>query len=82
MEGMRGGTVLLTIAAFSVGVEVGHQMIVIPLFGALKLARRSRPEGDGRERISLLVQRCGSALISAAGMFYLVVALRASFAGS
>jgi hydrogenase/urease accessory protein HupE len=82
MEGMSGGTVLLAIAAFSVGVEVGHQVIVIPLFAALKLARRSRPDGDGRERVSLLAQRYGSALISVAGMFYLVLALRASLAGS
>jgi hypothetical protein len=82
MEGMSGGAVLLAIAAFSVGVEVGHQVIVIPLFAALKLARRSRPDGDGRERVSLIAQRYGSALISVAGMFYLVIALRASLAGS
>jgi hypothetical protein len=63
-------------------VEVGHQVIVIPLFAALKLARRSCPEGGGRERVSLLAQRYGSALISVAGMYFLVVALRASFAGS
>ena len=28
------------LAAFSAGVEIGHQLVVLPLFGALAFARR------------------------------------------
>jgi hypothetical protein len=80
MQEMPVSSKLLAIAAFSLGVEIGHQMIVLPLFGSLKLARHTRPDEPAKERLSLLAQRIGSAGVSLAGMFYLVVALRMSFA--
>jgi len=80
MQEMPVSSKLLAIAAFSLGVEIGHQMIVLPLFGSLKLARHTRPDEAARDRLSLLAQRIGSAGVSLAGMFYLVVALRMSFA--
>ena len=67
--------------AFSVGVEIGHQMVVVPLFAALKLARRTRSDLEAKERLSLVAQRVGSAAVSLAGMFYLFVAVRTSFGG-
>ena len=72
MEGMAGLAVGLTIAAFSLGVEIGHQLVVVPIFGALKAARRAVPQAD---RILGRVPRYGSAGIFVAGMFYLVSAL-------
>ena len=54
-------------------------MIVLPLFTALKLARRTAPDPAAKERVSLLVQQYGSALISVAGMYFLFSALRMSF---
>jgi hypothetical protein len=75
MQAMSGTTILLSIAAFSVGVEIGHQIVVIPLFAALKLARRTRPEPEQRDRLSLVAQRYGSAVICLAGMYYLVAAM-------
>ena len=80
MRGMSGGLTLVALAGFSVGVEVGHQMIVLPLFTALKLARRTRDDEEAKERLSLAAQRAGSAMISLAGVYYLVVALGLSFA--
>jgi hypothetical protein len=83
MDGTGGGaTLLLAIAAFSLGVEVGHQAVVIPLFAALRLARRTRIDVAARDRVSLLVQRYGSAAISVAGMVYLVLALESSLASA
>lgn len=80
MQEMPVSSKLLAIAAFSIGVEVGHQMIVLPLFAALKAARHTRGENEAaKERLSLAAQRLGSAAVSLAGMFYLVVALRTSF---
>lgn len=75
MQAMSGTTIVLAIAAFSIGVEVGHQLVVIPLFAALKLARRTRPEPEQRDRLSLVAQRYGSAAICVAGMYYLVAAV-------
>lgn len=82
MEGMSGRTVLLAILAFSVGVELGHQVVVLPLFGLLKLTRRAMV-ADGNvhslahDRVSILTLRYGSALICVAGVYYFVAAVGA-----
>jgi hydrogenase/urease accessory protein HupE len=78
MQEMPVTSKLLAIAAFSLGVELGHQMIVLPLFSSLKLARQTRADADAKDRLSLVAQRLGSAAVSLAGMFYLFVALRTS----
>jgi hydrogenase/urease accessory protein HupE len=72
MEGMAGFAAGLAILAFSAGVEIGHQMIVLPIFGAFKLARGLAPEAV---LMPSRVLRYGSAGIFAAGIFYLVSAL-------
>lgn len=75
MQGMHGWTVLLAIVAFSIGVEVGHQVIVVPLFGLLKAARQARQDAAAKDRISLLAERYGSVLITVGGVFFLIFAL-------
>lgn len=73
MEGMAGFAVGLAILAFSVGVEIGHQMIVLPIFiGLKKLRDRAAPQAA---QMPARVLRYGSAGIFVAGMFYLVAAL-------
>ena len=47
-------------------------MVVLPIFGALKAARRAAPQAA---QIPLRVLRYGSAGIFVAGLFYLVSAL-------
>lgn len=74
MEGMAGLAVGLAIAAFSAGVEIGHQMVVLPIFCALKMMRERMSQQS--TLIPERVLRYGSAGICAAGMFYLVAALR------
>jgi len=73
MEGMAGLAVGLAIIAFSLGVEIGHQMIVLPIFGALKVMRERMSQQSAL--IPERVLRYGSAGICVAGMFYLVAAL-------
>src|SRR5262249_54941672 len=46
MAGMQGSTVGIAIAAFSVGVELGHQTVVLPMFALLKLTRRKPQEAS------------------------------------
>ncbi len=43
MREMQTGAMLLAIVAFSLGLEAGHQLVVLPLFALLKVARRTRP---------------------------------------
>ena len=73
MAGLPGVSVGLAIVAFSCGVEIGHQCVVLPLFGLTKLVRGGN-RADGTHAGGWLL-RGGSAIIAAAGMFYLVAAL-------
>lgn len=75
-EGMTGFAVGLAIAAFSLGVELGHQMVVLPLFFGLKAVRAARADDAGKEWLSLAMRRGGSLLIALAGAVYLVAALQ------
>jgi hypothetical protein len=73
MEGMAGLTIGMAIVAVSVGIEIGHQIVVVPFFCALKIARTLR---HGSVRPTEYALRYGSAAICLAGIFYLIAALR------
>jgi HupE / UreJ protein len=77
LEAMQSGASVGTaLVAFSIGVELGHQVVVIPIFVILAIVRARMSQPEMRERFSLRTLRAGSALIAAAGCFYLVDALR------
>jgi hydrogenase/urease accessory protein HupE len=80
MGEMSGVTVGVAIIAFSLGVELGHQFVVLPLFAALKLIRHGRSEPDQHDHVLRLTRRYGSAAICVAGAYYLVVALSSAIA--
>jgi hydrogenase/urease accessory protein HupE len=78
MSGMPGVSVGLAILSFSLGVEIGHQCVVLPLFGLTKVVRGWSQSGGAnavRSRAGEWLLRGGSAMICAAGMFYLIAAL-------
>ena len=65
----------IALVAFSLGVEIGHQLVVIPLFATLQVARKWR----AKEERMVLMQRivnAGSALISLGGIYFLVQTMR------
>lgn len=62
---------ILALIAFSIGVEIGHLVVVLPLFGLLKLGDWKLPPAF---RAGVL--RYGSIAISIAGAYYLVNALK------
>ncbi len=66
------GAMLTALAAFSLGVELGHLAVVLPLFGLLKLGDG---QWDGPFRRAAV--RYGSIVISLAGVYYFVNALAA-----
>jgi len=76
MQGMSSHALVLAVLGFSAGVEVGHQIVVLPIFCAIKLAHGWRIESSQSEARTLLISRCASAVISLAGMVYLGAALR------
>ena len=71
MAGLPPSRMGLALVGFSVGVETGHLLVVIPLFLLLKALRSSQPQ-DAPHPAWL---RAASALVAAAGAFYLVRAL-------
>ena len=76
MDGLNGLAVGLAISSFSLGVEIGHQMVVLPVFFGLRFARTTLASQEGHDRFSLGMTRAGSVVISVAGTIYLIAALR------
>jgi len=74
MAGLPSIGIWIALVAFSLGVEIGHQVVVLPLFGLLGLSRRRLDSGFHAQTL-----RCGSAVISCCGVYYLVVALQQQF---
>ena len=76
MEGLAGVTIITAIAAFSLGVEIGHQLVALPLFSVLKIIRTASLRATDPARLPRWAMRVGSGAIGAAGLVYLVAALR------
>jgi hypothetical protein len=76
MEGMAGVAIITAIGGFSFGVEIGHQLVALPLFGVMKIMRSYRSRAADPEWILHWTLRVGSSVICAAGLVYLVAALR------
>jgi hypothetical protein len=69
MSDLPGTALGAALTGFSLGVEMGHQIVVIPLFALLWSVRRRAESG---RRAAAWVMRWGSAGISVAGVFFLV----------
>ena len=74
MAGLPAVGIWIALVAFSCGVECGHQVVVLPLFGLLRVSRHTL-----HENVQPMVQRYGSAAISCGGAYYLLVALHQQF---
>jgi hypothetical protein len=74
MEGLPAIGIWIALAAFSLGVEIGHQVVVLPLFGLLSLGRKELRESFQRGAV-----RYGSVLISLCGAYYLFVSVHEQF---
>jgi hydrogenase/urease accessory protein HupE len=75
MGGMPHMALGAALTGFSIGVEAGHQLVVVPLFGLLFAIRYHGPAG-ARAAISSAILRYGSCAISIAGFFFLFRAVR------
>lgn len=75
MRHMPTETIWCAILGFSLGVEAGNQMVLLPLFGLVKTIRHAQPNLMRQARLSRWLRRIGSAGVSAAGTYYLCLAL-------
>jgi hydrogenase/urease accessory protein HupE len=71
MQGLPKLGMSLAILAFSLGVELGHQCVVLPLFGLLRWGRI-----QWRDTFRAGALRYGSLAVSFGGFYYLYHALR------
>ena len=76
MAGLPAGGVWVALGGFSLGVELGHQVVVLPLFGILLLARH-RFKGP----MPQTWLRWGSGLVATGGAVFLVLAVQEQFFG-
>jgi len=65
----------IALVSFSLGVEMGHQFEVIPLFVFLKLIRKSPPLPD-QPTPNTTILKLGSAAISLAGVYFFIQAIK------
>lgn len=75
MHQMPASTILTAILGFSMGIEAGNQLVLLPLFGALTMFRPSKRESAQGRCCATTVQQISSAAIAIAGSYYLLVAL-------
>lgn len=76
MAQMDSNSLTLALLSFSAGVEVGHQIVVLPLFLALRLLRTVRAGAGRNERMIPNIERIASGLIAVAGILFLYGALQ------
>lgn len=74
MDGLPATALWAALIAFALGVEIGHQIVILPAFTLLHVARNWGAE-EPRHQVSLFAQRYGSCAITLAGVYYLVQAL-------
>jgi hypothetical protein len=77
MSGMPGTALGAALGGFSVGVELGHQVIILPLLAILYTVRNYRTP-EPRTLIADHLLRYGSGAISIAGFYFLIHAIRFS----
>lgn len=75
MRDLPAGAVLFAIVGFSMGVEAGHQMVVLPLYFTLRRARENPLNKVDRFHYLADIRRLASAAIAACGMYFFCTAL-------
>lgn len=76
MSALPGISVAIAIVAFSIGVECGHQIVVLPVFSTLNLAGRMVSARGGHDITRYYSMKVGSTVVCLGGLLYLVAALR------
>ena len=75
MAGMPAANLAAALVCFTIGVELAHQMLIVPLFFLLQFVRHPAPGADATTIMPASL-RFASLLISLAGTVYFVQSLR------
>ena len=75
MTGMPRIALWTALCAFSLGVELGHQVVVLPMFLGMKWLRQTTPDPN-RLLLSTRIVKFGSGAITIAGVYFLIQAFR------
>lgn len=78
MHTMPSQLIMYAILGFSLGVEVGNQLVLLPLYGTLQLLRTTLTK-VGKPHQLLSFQRYASIAVVVAGMYYLCIDLYTCF---
>lgn len=71
MVGLPQTALWIALVAFSLGVEIGHQLVVLPVFGLLSVTSQKLSDDKYRQ-----LRFYSSAVVTLGGFYYLLVALR------
>lgn len=74
MVGLPQTALWIALVAFSLGVEIGHQLVVLPVFGLLSVTSQKLSDDKYRQ-----LRFYSSALVTLGGFYYLLVAFRQQF---
>jgi hydrogenase/urease accessory protein HupE len=75
MQHIDHQTVFLAIIGFTIGIEAGNQIVLLPLSGLLKILRNSRSGDFKKQQTGLSIQKIASVPIALGGLYYFIVAL-------
>ena len=71
MNGLPTISIWIALIAFSIGVEIGHQAVVLPLYALLSVSRKKVTIGTNTS-----LRRLSSVIVALGGVYFLVVALQ------
>jgi F0F1-type ATP synthase assembly protein I len=74
MHAMPRNLIVFAILGFSLGVEAGNQLVLLPLYGILKGVKHVQ-EKAGNQKKLFTIQQLASGLVAMAGLYYLYMAL-------
>lgn len=77
MHAMPASLIVYAILGFSLGVEAGNQLVLLPLYGAMQLLKRREIKHGKPYRLPII--RYASATIAIGGLYYLCTDLCACF---
>lgn len=72
MHAMPRNLIVFAILGFSLGVEAGNQLVLLPLYGALQLFKRTQ-DSTNKSQILLIFKSYASGAVAFAGMYYLCI---------
>ena len=74
MAGLPAVGIWIALIGFSIGVEIGHQFVVLPLYGLLTVGRH----GENANHAAY-ARQYGSIIIGCGGAYYLLIAMKQQF---